>query len=197
MPTKTFTNLNQTKQERVFEALLNEFSHYKLSEAQVARIIKDCDIARGSFYKYFDDLNDSYNYTLKRVLDEVHFDVFAKIKQEQQNTLNSFYQATADFIERISRSKYRKFYQMHVAYNQYNLKAAPFDYHEMSAERLIMVVNGKPVTNHKLVVVAYKSATDASHDTIRSILLGADQQVELDDLKTLFEIMNRGLIQQS
>ncbi|MHA8138514.1 TetR/AcrR family transcriptional regulator [Lactobacillaceae bacterium Scapto_B20] len=193
MPTKTFTNLNPTKQERVFDALLNEFSHYKLSEGQVARIIKDCDIARGSFYKYFDDLNDSYNYTLKRVLDEVHFDVFERIQQEKQNTLTSFYQATADFVKQISKSKYRDFYQMHVAYNQYNLKAQPFDYHEMSPKRLIMLVDGKPITNHKLVIVAYKSATDASHDAIRSILLGADQQVELDDLKTLFEIMNHGL----
>ncbi|MBW1604858.1 TetR/AcrR family transcriptional regulator [Lactobacillus sp. Sy-1] len=195
MPTKTFINLNPVKQELIFNALLKEFAQHKLLDAQVARIIKDCGIARGSFYKYFADLTDSYNYTLKRVLDEVHFDVFNMIKAEKMNTLDSFYQATADFINQISDSKYRDFYRMHVAYNQYNLKSKPFNYHELAPEQLIMIVNGERVTDHNKVAVVYKTATAASHNAIRSILLGADQQVELSDLKTLLQIMNQGLLE--
>ncbi|MEJ6400108.1 TetR/AcrR family transcriptional regulator [Nicoliella lavandulae] len=197
MPTKTFTNLNQTKQDAVFNALLNEFSQYKLSEAQVARIIKDCDIARGSFYKYFGDITDSYNYTLKRVLDKVHFDVFTMIKHETNNTLDSFYQATANFIDEINHSKYREFYRMYVAYNQYDLKAPSFDYHQLAKDALIMYVNGQQIDDLNSIAVIYKTATDASHNVIRAVLLGADQSEELNDLKTLFKVLSLGVVKES
>lgn len=56
MPSSTFTNLPDEKRQRIEAALLNEFSNHTLATAQVARIVKDAQIARGAFYKYFDNL---------------------------------------------------------------------------------------------------------------------------------------------
>ena len=59
MPSQTFLNLKPEKQARIYAALLTEFSAYPLAKAQVARIVKEAQIARGAFYKYFADLNDA------------------------------------------------------------------------------------------------------------------------------------------
>ncbi|MEM5031883.1 hypothetical protein AAEZ42_05215 [Limosilactobacillus fermentum] len=49
MPSSTFTNLPDEKRQRIEAALLNEFSNHTLATAQVARIVKDAQIARGPF----------------------------------------------------------------------------------------------------------------------------------------------------
>lgn len=64
MPRPTFFNLPQAKQQKVIESIISEFSQYPLSQGSVARIVKKADIARGSFYQYFDDLEDAYYYVL-------------------------------------------------------------------------------------------------------------------------------------
>lgn len=62
MVKETFTNLDEHKKQRVTQALLHEFSQHSLADAQVARIVKEANIARGAFYKYFTDLTDAYLY---------------------------------------------------------------------------------------------------------------------------------------
>lgn len=49
MPSQTFENLPQSKQALVRQALLEEFSNHDLADAQVARIVKNAQIARGPF----------------------------------------------------------------------------------------------------------------------------------------------------
>lgn len=68
----TFTRLPEVKKKRVTEALLNEFSHHALTDSQVARIVKDAGIARGAFYKYFDDLTDAYMYLYRIAIQDIH-----------------------------------------------------------------------------------------------------------------------------
>ena len=62
MVKQTFFNLPDEKKQRVTTALLHEFSNHPLPDAQVARIVTEAEIARGAFYKYFDDLTDAYAY---------------------------------------------------------------------------------------------------------------------------------------
>ena len=51
---------------------MTEFSQHPLAQAQVARIVKQADIARGAFYKYFSDLKDAYQYAFKTVIGRLH-----------------------------------------------------------------------------------------------------------------------------
>lgn len=62
MPTETFFNLSKEKQERILKAAEQEFSRVGLHEASIARVIKEADISRGSFYQYFNDKEDLYYY---------------------------------------------------------------------------------------------------------------------------------------
>ncbi|WP_105956831.1 TetR/AcrR family transcriptional regulator [Apilactobacillus quenuiae] len=194
MPTKTFENLNEEKKKQIFNSLLNEFSEYKLSKAQVARIIKSCGIARGSFYKYFNDINDSYHYVLETVLHEVHFDVFEQIKKENDNTLNAFYEATLKFINKIDNSKYRNFYKIYIEYNQYDLKQSNYDYHKLSKNNLILLVDGQNISDTSKIITIYKFVTMAAHATIKEILMDADKEQVLSDFKIYLRVIKNGLI---
>ncbi|MCT6823029.1 MAG: TetR/AcrR family transcriptional regulator [Apilactobacillus sp.] len=193
MPTTTFLNLNEDKQNQIFHALIKEFSQYRLTEAQVARIINDCSIARGSFYKYFEDIHDSYRYALKRVLKEVHFDVFQQIRAEKQNSLQAFYDATTSFIEDLKGTQYEFFYQKYVVYNQFELKHKEYDYRKMPEEYLVLLVDGRPVSDKEQIIITYKWATSAAHETIRNVLSGGNQEQLFSDFASLLKLLNKGL----
>ena len=88
MPSERFFKLSEDKQQRIIEASMDEFIASGMHDASINRIIKDADISRGSFYTYFEDRNDLFNFifsTLKHssasiILDEIekkHGDVFA------------------------------------------------------------------------------------------------------------------------
>lgn len=64
MPTLTFLNLSKEKQNNIIEASLKEFKRVLLRDASINKIIKDANIPRGSFYNYFEDINDLYIYSI-------------------------------------------------------------------------------------------------------------------------------------
>lgn len=77
MPTNTFLNLNPEKIERVDHAALHEFSCHPYDEVSINVIIKAAGISRGSFYQYFEDKKDLYEY------------VFYKFLNTEINTINN------------------------------------------------------------------------------------------------------------
>jgi AcrR family transcriptional regulator len=66
MPTSTFLNLQKEKQDNIIEASLKEFKRVLLKDASINKIIKDANIPRGSFYNYFEDINDLYIYSINK-----------------------------------------------------------------------------------------------------------------------------------
>lgn len=70
MPTATFFNLPVEKQNRIFNAAVEEFSEYRFSEASINRIVKMAKISRGSFYQYFKDKKEIYHYVIQMMAQE-------------------------------------------------------------------------------------------------------------------------------
>jgi AcrR family transcriptional regulator len=64
MPKQTFFNLTKEKQGVLIDAAKKEFSRVPLHEASISNIIKDAGIPRGSFYQYFEDLEDLFFFLL-------------------------------------------------------------------------------------------------------------------------------------
>ena len=64
MPKQTFFNLSTEKQKSLIDAAKKEFSRVPLYEASISNIIKDAGIPRGSFYQYFDGLEDIFYFLL-------------------------------------------------------------------------------------------------------------------------------------
>lgn len=62
MPTHTFFNLPEEKQQRILDAAIKEFSQRGVEEGNLANIIRDAGISRGSLYQYFDTKAELYAY---------------------------------------------------------------------------------------------------------------------------------------
>lgn len=64
MPKETFFNLDSIKRNKIIEAAKREFIAHPLRKSRVSNIIKEAKIPRGSFYQYFEDLDDLYYYVI-------------------------------------------------------------------------------------------------------------------------------------
>ncbi len=64
MAKQTFLNLSEDKRNMVVSALKKEFSRVPLKDALVSNIIIDAKIPRGSFYQYFNDIEDAFYYII-------------------------------------------------------------------------------------------------------------------------------------
>jgi len=70
MPKDTFFNLSGEKKKRIIDAAVEEFSTRRFSEASLNQIVKTAKIPWGSFYQYFEDKEDIFNYMYGEILKE-------------------------------------------------------------------------------------------------------------------------------
>jgi len=64
MPKETFFNLPEEKRQRIIDLALVEFAENDYDTASISRIVAQAGIAKGSFYQYFENKEDLYNYLL-------------------------------------------------------------------------------------------------------------------------------------
>lgn len=72
MPTSTFYRLEESKRKRIIDAIVKECSNVPFEEVSINRIIKDAEISRGSFYQYFEDKHDMFNYLMEDIIQVFH-----------------------------------------------------------------------------------------------------------------------------
>jgi len=70
MPKDTFLNLSEKKRNLIEDKALNEFAEHGFNNASINRIVEKADIAKGSFYQYFEDKGDLYKHILTRIGEE-------------------------------------------------------------------------------------------------------------------------------
>lgn len=64
MPKQTFYNLPDSKKNTIVEVAIDEFASYDFNDASINRIVEKANIAKGSFYQYFQDKLDLYKYVM-------------------------------------------------------------------------------------------------------------------------------------
>lgn len=78
---KTFSNLSEEKKNKIIYAIKEEFLLHPFSDASVASIIDKASISRGSFYQYFENLEEAYFYILDLFTKDAH-EIFYKLLKE-------------------------------------------------------------------------------------------------------------------
>ncbi len=68
MPKKTYYNLPKSKQKKIFDAGLLEFSYNSYHNASINTIVLIAEISKGSFYQYFNDKKEFYWYIVMEVI---------------------------------------------------------------------------------------------------------------------------------
>ena len=69
MPTSTFFNLRPEKQERLLTAAAREFAAQPFHEASINSMIRAAGIPRGSFYVYFRDKEELFQYLVRESME--------------------------------------------------------------------------------------------------------------------------------
>jgi len=86
MPKQTFLNLPEEKRNFITDTLIKHFSQKPYHEVDISDIAKECNVAKGSMYQYFENKKEMYFYSLQvsynrflkllEKLDMIHINIF-------------------------------------------------------------------------------------------------------------------------
>lgn len=110
MPKQTFQNLPEDKKKKILEAAKNEFSRVSVTEASINNIVTRANIARGSFYQYFESKEDLLLFMVNEASEEVKKMVDKKIK-EKGDIFETFIFFYDKIIKTCKDNKNQKFYK--------------------------------------------------------------------------------------
>ena len=109
MPTKTFFNLPKEKRIRILKAGKKEFSRVPLEKAVIANIAKDASIPRGSFYQYFNSLEDLFSYIVDYMYGFNKKKFEESLKANDNNVFDAIKDNFSQEIDRLSKEENRQF----------------------------------------------------------------------------------------
>jgi len=78
LPKQTFFNLPDHKRERVIRFAVSEFAQHGYKQASISRIVAAADIAKGSFYQYFEDKDDLFIHIVASEIGSVKRDIYTQ-----------------------------------------------------------------------------------------------------------------------
>jgi AcrR family transcriptional regulator len=70
LPRDTFFNLEEEKQERIIDVAISEFEIKTYQNVSVNTIVRKAHISKGSFYQYFEDKKDLYQFLIDKMVQE-------------------------------------------------------------------------------------------------------------------------------
>ena len=85
MPKETFLKLSKEKQQKIIKSAKKEFARVPIENVSIKNIVEDADIARGSFYQYFESKEDLLIYILKENSEELNNKLRNKLKEINGN----------------------------------------------------------------------------------------------------------------
>ena len=68
MPKETFLKLSKEKQQKIINSAKKEFARAPIENVSIKNIVEEADIARGSFYQYFEDKEDAIKYIIQKFI---------------------------------------------------------------------------------------------------------------------------------
>lgn len=93
MALKTFMNLSSERQKEIIDICIMEFALNDFESASITRILAKLKLARGSFYRYFENKTELYRYLFQQKIAVVE-----RLKKEYlQNPERDFFEAWLDF----------------------------------------------------------------------------------------------------
>ncbi|MDN6900439.1 TetR/AcrR family transcriptional regulator [Oenococcus sicerae] len=105
MPKETFYNLSEEKRQRIIKAAGKEFLRVPLTEAKIANIVTTAHIPRGSFYQYFDGLDDLYHYFFEIKLRGFQENFREEVVKNKGDLIETWRQIAKHILEHVTKSK--------------------------------------------------------------------------------------------
>ena len=96
LPKNTFFNINKKKRDRIIDESIKEFKKHHYEKASVNKIIANSNIAKGSFYQYFKNKKDLFEYIIDLIRKEKLTYVTDKIRNPRKY---SFFDVISDMYK--------------------------------------------------------------------------------------------------
>ncbi len=126
MPKDTFFNLNIEKQAKIVENIYQTYSDNEFYDVTIAKVVVACQIPRGSFYQYFENLEDVVTY-LFSVLNEKIFQDKLKILENSDDFWSYLNEVLLLELNAFDDQKYSNFIKKTFRYINPYLKYQMFD----------------------------------------------------------------------
>ena len=112
MPSKTFLNLDKAKQEKLLQKAMQEFSINKYQDVSINKIIGNANISRGSFYMYFKDKEELFEYLVDLKMESLDSEAKKIIKSVNGNLreffIKLFFKLTENFNDTMNIGIWKK-----------------------------------------------------------------------------------------
>ena len=111
MAKQTFLNLNEEKRKVVEESLKKEFSRVPLKDALVSNIVKCAKIPRGSFYQYFNDIEDAFYYVIGQYSKDIKKTLLENIVRNKGDIILSYRQLYIYILDMIEKEENKDYFE--------------------------------------------------------------------------------------
>lgn len=111
MPSKTFINLPEEKKNKLIISAINEFSNNTFFDVSINKIVINAGIPRGSFYMYFNDKVDLFEYIVDSYTIRLKEIVNNSLKSTNGDLRNTFDILFDETFIRIKKIKYKIFFE--------------------------------------------------------------------------------------
>lgn len=111
MAKQTFLNLPDEKRNTILDSLKKEFSRASLKDALVSNIVKDAKIPRGSFYQYFDNIEDAYYYVIDEYSKDIKIYLLEEIKNNNGDIIISYQHLYIYILDMIEKEENKEYFE--------------------------------------------------------------------------------------
>jgi AcrR family transcriptional regulator len=124
MPKETFFNLPELKRKAILDVIQAVFLEKPTAKISVSDIVKGANIPRGSFYMYFEDLEDMFDYLLDYSMEAYEQEELKRIEKENMTFFDYMEQALLKDIEFFSKYQHQQIVSKFMS----NIHVNNFDY---------------------------------------------------------------------
>ena len=202
MPKQTFYNISEEKRQKFIEVVLKEFSTKSYDLVSVNSIIKSMGIPRGSFYTYFENLDELFDFVFKDFRmkrQTVILDLMVKNDFNLENFIYDLFKHDYNLYIKDSKSMIFKNFINYIKYSKHRT------FNEEITKPIVSILKQnfsiiKIIENNKstLKVDDFFFIIELNVQIMLDILFMADAKkiefnIALEELKKRIQLVNRAL----
>lgn len=111
MPKETFLKLSEEKKQKVLNAAKKEFARVPIEQVSIKNIVENAEIARGSFYQYFESKEDLLAYILKENADEIDTKIKNKIYETKGDVFDAYIELYDLMVKKFVENTEQEFFK--------------------------------------------------------------------------------------
>lgn len=198
MPKETFFNLEEGKRNKIIAAAKAEFTVNPLRKSRVSNIIKEADIPRGSFYQYFDDLDDLYYY----VIDDEFENVYKAGNRftDVTDDLFEFAQISFEYDYKGFIDDRRHMFMMNVFKSISSNEEYIVNFNKMRRDYIMTILNKMDLSNIRFteeddLIKMYRMIQEIKRTVIhRSVIQNTRKEEVFEEFRWFLDIIKNGLV---